>query len=172
MDKIKERTFKIHTYIKNVNFILLKRKFLSYSIIILLFLLAIFFFVYLPYINKIADIDAMDSSLYQLEKNISTLHNLQEEMSRRKDTLSNILKGFENNSITYSKDNNVISFNPGYIRYTEFMRLLNLIENTGFIKILNLSISNLTGQERNIISPNKYIYLKKLIINYNSKVIK
>ncbi len=172
MDKIKERTFKIHKYIKNLNFILLKRKFISYSAITLLFLLAIFFFVYLPYINKTLDINVMDSSLYQLEKNISTLHNLQEEMTQRKDTLNNILKDFKNNSITYSKDNNVISFNPGYIRYTEFMRLLNSIENTSFIKILSLSISNLTGQEKNILSPNKYIYLKKLIINYNSKVIK
>ncbi len=172
MSKLPIKIEQFHKTIKNINFILLKKRFLTYSIIFILFALGLFFIIYMPYTATISKINIVDKSLYQLESSLKELQNLQKEVDKREENLNNILNSFKRQGILYSTKNRVISFNPGYIQFSEFLTLLNAIEETGFLKILSLQITNLNGDEKNIVSPNKYIYLKKLVIYSTSKVIK
>ena len=169
MTKIKEISFAIHEKIKYLNFILLKRKIVTYFVMVALFSLAIFFFVYLNYNTRLSQIKVVDSSLYRLQSNISELKTLQKEMNEREEVLTKILDEFKKNSINHFEKGNVISFSTGYLRYNTFVGLISAIEKTGFLKILSLEITNLNGNEKNIIDPNKYIYLKKLVIYSNMK---
>jgi hypothetical protein len=172
MAKIKEISFIIHEKIKYINFILLKRKLVTYFVMAILFSLAIFFFVYLNYSYRLSQIKVIDSSLYRLQSNINELRTLEKEMNEREGILVKILNEFKKNSINYFEKDNVISFSTGYLKYDTFVGLISAIENTGFLKILDLEITNLNGNEKNIIDPNKYIYLKKLVIYSSMKVEK
>lgn len=172
MSKIKDGIVKSHKLIKYLNFLLLKRKLLSYTSIAIIFLLLLFFFVYLPYTNTVSKIKVMDNLLYRLEGNLNQLHLLKEKMKKRNGILNSILNDFKANSIEYSSKDNVISFNPGYLKFDKFIELLESIQKTGFIQILRLKINNLTGNEKNIIAPNKYIYLEELVIYSTTKETK
>jgi hypothetical protein len=172
MEKIRETLFNIHNKIKELNFILQKRKLVTYFTMGVLFCLAIFFFVYLNYSMKLSQIKVVDSSLYRLQSNINELMSLEKEMNERESVLKKLLDEFKKNSINHFEKGNMISFSPGYLKYDTFMGLISAIEKTGFLKILDLEITNLNGNEKNIIDPNKYIYLKKLVIYSNAKVEK
>jgi hypothetical protein len=172
MEKIRDALFAVHGKIKNINFILLKRKLITYFVMLTLFALAVMSFIYLNYNVELSRIKVVDSSLYRLQSNINELRSLQKEMNEREGILEKLLNEFKKDSINYFKKDNIISFTPGYLKYDTFIGLIAAIEKTGFLKILNLEITNLNGNEKNIIEPNKYIYLKKLVIYSNAKVKK